>query len=415
MQRTWYSRLAALTGLIAVNGCAAERATDVSAADVADYERALEEARAIQPDSSAFELVNTFEPVAPWEVVPDGDVDPMYHMLSAPEDELEALDDEEGDLMQVRVLDGRDYRELPGMRPRRTVVRSRAAGDDGVDDGSATAGADGDGLLVPYQIVGADNRKRTTSKGRQAVQVKLAGSKNGTVSWCSASMISPRVFLTAAHCLTDGDGEWDYEGRIEYVQVAARGPSYSGANNQMDENDKPFGSRKILSYIKPQGWKGGGPRYDYALLIIGDHAKDTTGAVRWNPKPMAVEKASCLSIDYSPVNLRGYPANWLECADASAEDAPECGGYGYYHSSDAKECFISYFVHTADAQGGQSGSALYQYFPSSGKRRIVGIHKGAYGTRNVAHRIRAGSLGMICDVLEDSDHQSSHFPNWHCN
>jgi V8-like Glu-specific endopeptidase len=317
----------------------------------------------------------------------------------------------DSDLVDILTRDGRTYQQRMGTQTRHTGRTSRV---DTV--GFADAGDDDDVESVDVmfrQILGDDTRQRVTSSSTQGVMVKMAATSSSSSPGCSASMIAPRVFLTAAHCVTDDNGDWDWGG-VDWVMPAARGRSYSGSNTSLDADDTPFGAREVVRVLKPSDWSGTGAKYDYAVLVIGDVAPDNSGSVQWVPAPVQFANQDCDDLEGTNVNLRGYPGRTLECADASPEDDGECGGFAYSASDPIDECTSEALFYYIDSDHGQSGAPIYRFSSNSGVRTVVGVHRGPNSSRNWGHKIRSGSYGLICDQLTDPENLSSYFDNPSC-
>ena len=370
-------------------------------------EEAFLESLEYEPSPEVFEYVGHLD---------DGDIAPLHppRRLLEPSDP----DDRRADLVEITTRDGRVYRQRPGTESSYTSHRSRI--DDqlaGLDLGTSDDTEAVDDLTFRELITdGIDNRTRVTTKTKQGVMVKVAGSSTSTGTSCSASMIAPRVFLTAAHCITDDNGNYDW-GSADWVMPSARGRSYSGSNTSLDSNDTPWGARQVTRVIRPLGWLNNrGPRFDYALLVIGDHGPDGSGSVQWDPAPVSFAYDSCNDLVGDGVNLRGYPGRTKTCADASSEDGTQCGGYAYTEYGPIDACDDDAIYYNLDSQGGQSGSPVYRYDSSTGLRTVVGINKGtdSPNARNRAHKIRSGSYSTICNAVEDPQNASSYFSNPSC-
>lgn len=338
---------------------------------------------------------------------------------SSPERTLAAgAEDDRADLVDLFTRDGRVYRQRPGTEAIYTSRASRIGDEEAPSERASGDDTEKLDSLTFRELItdGVDNRTRNISTSAQGVMVRVGGSSSSTGGSCSASMIAPRVFLTAAHCVTDSNGNVSFAS-ADWVMPSARGRSYSGGNTVMDATDAPWGARHVTQVLRPTGWVSTpGPRFDYALMIIDDHALDTSGNVKWNPAPAQFSVNYCAGLEGDYVNLRGYPGRTKTCADASTEDGTQCGGYAYTEYGPIVDCDDDAIYYDHDSQEGQSGAPVYRYDPTTGVRNVVGINKGTdpNAARNYGHRIRLGSYSTICSIVEDPDNESSYFDNPSC-
>jgi V8-like Glu-specific endopeptidase len=321
----------------------------------------------------------------------------------------------EDDLIDILTRDGRTFTQRAGTamvhRGRTSVIEGDVSIVDDADDEDVEA----DDSLSFRELItdGIDNRTRSTATDKQGVMVKIGGTSTTTSPFCSAAMIAPRVFITAAHCVTDSNGDWDY-GSADWVMPAARGKSFSGNNSTLDSDDTPFGARQVTRLAKPSAWAGSDGEYDYAVLIIDDIGPDSTGPVEWDPEPALFANDDCTDLEGDNVNLRGYPVETKACTDASVEDAGVCGGYAYTEDDPIDECTSTEIFYFHDSQEAQSGSPVYRYNATTDVRTVIGINRGTSGNRNHGHKIRSGSYGVMCNHVEDPANLSSFFTNPSC-
>lgn len=368
------------------------------AALAASRELALIESLRYLPSSERFEYTGHIDDLeAAWRHGPD----------------FEPPESDGVDSMDVLTRDGRTYRQRPGPSVVRSSQRSRLVGTELAELGS-DADVEDD---VRFRNVGVDGRTIVTGTAKQDVTVRLAMTSTSTGGICSASMISPRVFLTAAHCLTDGSGNWSAD-LPDVIMPSARGKTYSGNNNTLDADDTPFGARQIVRYVKPVPWTGTGLRYDYALVVVGDLAPDLAGSIQWDPQPAAFGTEPCDDIVGDNVNVRGYPGPNNTCADPWPEDGTSCGGYAFTESGSVVTCTEDELRSCHFGQGGQSGGPLYKWNAGAGVRTVLGVIKGGISVGGSTffrfHRIRPASFNTVCNVVEDPDNQSSYFTNVTC-
>lgn len=195
-------------------------------------------------------------------------------------------------------------------------------------------------------------------------------------SWftCSATLVSRDAVVTAAHCLYDHDlGGW-----------ADAHEFYPGLNGTY----APFGlydwsRRAILSgYVKNyEGYYGSVMAWDLGVLRLDRSAGDVTGWIKYQRYDPAHDFVA---------NIVGYPGDmpdstmWRSSCDVDSSIAEDYN-----------------FPYLCDTFSGSSGSAVYDYYPESRDRRILGVNVGSSSSFNWGMRFNNVFHAWVQEQVEE--------------
>lgn len=163
----------------------------------------------------------------------------------------------------------------------------------------------------------------------------------------TAFFISPRVLVTAGHCVFITGGPAERRGWVRRIDVMPG----------RDDADLPYGTAVSTRFYSVRGWtENGDDEYDYGAIVLDTPLGRRTGALGFG----AYNNDTLTGVTG---NLSGYPG------DRGG------GTQQWYMARRIASVGARKVFYDIDTAGGQSGSAVYRI--KGGKRFAVGIH--AYG------------------------------------
>jgi V8-like Glu-specific endopeptidase len=233
----------------------------------------------------------------------------------------------------------------------------------------AAAPSDGFGTQA---VFGTDDRKyqiATVAYPPRAFGSILA--PGASTSNCSGSLIGPRHFLTAGHCIHQG-GTGKDKGWYANRKVA---PGQHGIGVF------PNGVKNHAWYFSVSGWyDNADPGYDYAMIVLED--LDSTAHLGWLGWRTTGHSGG--------LSTSGYPGWSFDCLDSPSLNG-RCNNFQYRASDSVQGVTSKQIKHFADTQPGQSGSPLYQNSPEGPWAIAVHAYAGNWGTR-----VTAGLSNNLC-------------------
>jgi len=231
----------------------------------------------------------------------------------------------------------------------------------------------------------------------------LVSTGNRVSPWCSGTMISPTVLLTAAHCVAaGGSADWaDGTNWLTQPQICVRDAQRTTptAADPTDENCVSNGGilatwRKMTTFVKwTRDWDSD---WDVAWITLTAPVGYTSGwkGIRTDSVPYPAGTI---------LNVAGYGGDCPAGGDCS--DHIKTMGCQIESSCTNNERYY----YKCDTIGGMSGSGAYLYYPSlpvPDNRVVIGVHAYGFnsatcGPFNRAVRIRPNMLAAMCSTTDD--------------
>jgi glutamyl endopeptidase len=221
-------------------------------------------------------------------------------------------------------------------------------------------------------VIGDDDRTQVGNTNQypwRCIASLLITASDGT-SWIGTGwLVSPRLLLTAGHCVyMHNQGGW--ASQIEVIP---------GRN----ADDRPFSSCIATNFRTVQAWMSDKDRnYDYAAILLPENCRygDQLGWFGYTVK--GDDELTSLKS-----NLSGYPG-----------DKP--AGTQWFHSrtlTDVDERVLTYDI---DSAGGQSGAPVWMR-TQDGSRYGIGIHTNGDLAGNSATRINQEVFNNISSWIAE--------------